>query len=88
MLSKPALIEDWKCKIWRSWTVRLSALSAAIQGIFVAWPTALQDMYAALPDDLKAFLPHRIGMFIPLALTLAAIAVRPILQRKMNNGDK
>lgn len=80
------LIDDWKAALWRSWTVRLSALSGAIQALYVAWPTLMLDIWNALPDPMKAVLPYRVAMFIPLLLTLAAIAARPIVQRKISGS--
>lgn len=79
-------VEDWKTVLWRSWTVRLSALSGAVQALYVAWPTLMLDIWNALPDPLKAVLPYRVAMFIPLVLTLAAIAARPIVQRKISGS--
>lgn len=80
------LIDDWRRTLWKSWTVRLSALSFALQSVFLAWPTAMLDIWTALPAELKGFLPYHVAMFIPLALTLAAIVARPIVQKSISGG--
>lgn len=86
-VKKPPMVEGWRVRIWRYWSVQLNAAASAVLAMFIAWPGALNDIYGALPAELKAVLPLRVGMFIPLGLMLASIAVRPILQRKLNGDD-
>ncbi len=79
------LADDWKHVLKRAWSVRFSALSGLATTILIAWPTAMNDIWNALPDALKSFVPVRVALVIPLGLTVAAIWARTVIQHKMNN---
>lgn len=56
-------------RLHRTFSVQAMALAAAIQG---AWP--------AIPDDLKATLPHNLVHYVSIALLVAGIFGRMVDQ--------
>ena len=67
-MKKPRLIPNAK-RAWRMMSVQAMALAAAIQG---AWP--------AIPPDLKATVPENVVHWVSLALLVAGIAGRLVVQ--------
>lgn len=59
-------------KAWRMFSVQAMALAAAIQGV---WPS--------IPDDMKAALPPHLVHWVSLALLLAGIVGRLVVQDKV-----
>lgn len=78
--------DDWKAVLTKAWSVRLSAISAALTGIIVAWPTAAVDIWNVMPDAAKAVLPPRVVLVVPAALTLFSIWARVTVQKSHDDG--
>ena len=72
------LITDWR-QSWRLWSVRLSAIGAAIFAFLLAAPDQVQEIWSALPPDLQAMIPNRTT--IGLIITGAVLAARILRQK-------
>lgn len=75
------LVDDWR-RAWRWWSVRLNILGTTLLAWFLAVPDVARDLWAALPDDLKAELPPRAAYLIPLLILFAANVARVLKQGK------
>ncbi len=76
---KPTLIEDWH-KAWRWWSVQLNLLGSALLAWLLWFPDVAQQIWLALPDALKARLPHDVAYFVPLVILFAANLARILKQ--------
>lgn len=61
--------------LFKSWSVWLGAISAAITGYMMQFPNAALDAWNSLPPDLKSFIPpHLLGFISPTMMVLAVLA--------------
>lgn len=72
---KPRLIPQWR-RAHRMFSVQAMVLASAIQG---AW--------ALMPDDLKAALPPQLVPIVSVALLLAGVAGRLVVQQKVSGPE-
>lgn len=68
------LLDDWKDVLRRAWSVRFAVLAVVAE-------IALQ-LWWALPDFVTDTVPIGIATWLPMTLTLAAIAARLIQQKE------
>lgn len=47
------LIDNWKSKVWRLWSVRLAALFAALAAAIMANPGLLLGLIGFVPESLR-----------------------------------
>lgn len=76
------LIDEWK-NGWKFTSVQLQALGSAIFALFMAWPDAALAAWNVMPAEVKALLPERAMMLVPLPLFIAAMVARFIKQEKL-----
>ncbi len=79
------LITDWR-QSWRLYSVRVSAIGAAIFAFLLAAPDQVQDIWNALPPDIQALIPNAKG--IALAITIAATIARVLQQKGKPDGGQ
>lgn len=79
------LIPTWR-HAWRWWSVRVSALGAALAVLALAAPDVVSTVWSVLPDDVLARLPRNVALTVPLLIQLAAIVARVIQQREASDG--
>jgi hypothetical protein len=77
------LIDGWR-QAWRLWSVRLSAIGAILMGWAALAPDALLQAWNALPADVQALLPEKVGNAIPFLLFVGTLVSRFIPQPKAN----
>jgi len=69
---------------WRWWSIRLTAIGAAITGTLIVAPESILQAWALLPADLRADLEPYRG-YIALAAFGLAIAAR-LIERPKKGG--
>lgn len=78
-------IPNWR-QAWRLWSVRVSAIGAAIFAVLLAAPAQVQDIWNALPPDVQAMIPNAKG--VALAITVAATIARVLQQKGKTDGGQ
>jgi len=71
---------------WRWWSVRVSALGAALLLLAIAEPDVVTAAWAALPASVLERLPRNVALIVPLAIQIAAMVAR-VLPQKAPSGD-
>ncbi len=72
---------------WRFWSVRLAAAGSALQALLTWWPEAGLALWNAMPVEVKALLPAKAVMTLPLILFLTAIVARLVRQPKLDHAS-
>lgn len=80
------LIEDWRSRWLKFWSVRLNLLGNGLLATLLAFPEIARELWAALPDELKMLLPVRIAYWIPVLIFGAATFARLVRQKGASNG--
>lgn len=75
------LIDGWR-QAWRLWSVRVSALGSLLSAFFMAWPDVAMSVWNGLPAEIRAALPDRVEMIVPLALFALVTVTRVLKQEK------
>jgi hypothetical protein len=70
------LIDDWRTEIKRLWSIRVQIISAAVAGLYAAWP-AFQDKLP--PGKFAAAM---------VALGVAGVLLRLLKQRRVAAGEE
>lgn len=83
MIKKPELIEEWK-KAHKLWSVRLSAIGAAVMGVFTFWPDSALYLWSAMPSEVREMIPERFVSAIALFVFAASAISRIVKQRPIN----
>lgn len=68
------LVDNWR-KLWKAFSVQAMALSLAVQ-----------TTWAAMPDDLKLYLPAGFGVYLASGLLVFGIAGRFLQQDKVSGN--
>lgn len=76
------LTNQWQI-IWKKWSVRFNALGVAVLGYLTLAPDAITQVWTMLPDDVKAFVPVKFGLYIPLAMFVLGLISSYIKQEKL-----
>lgn len=84
---KLRLIEEWR-QAWRMWSIRFSALGAALMGVMVTYPNIIVEVWNAVPADVKYFIPPDIGKYLSLGFFVMIFVSRIIKQEKLVKPDK
>lgn len=68
------LIANWR-QSWRLWSVRVSAIGAAIFALLLAAPDFLLSIWSALPAEVQGLVPNSaaLGLIVSLAAGVARI---------------
>lgn len=75
--------------LWRTWSVRLAVLAAAVQAIAASTPQSLLDAWNTLPPDVKGTISPDFMHYISAALMVASFLAQSIRQEKLKNrADK
>lgn len=74
------IIKDWR-QSWRLWSVRVSAIGAAVFAILVAAPDQALAIWQALPPEVQALVPN--AKQLGLALLTAVSIARVLKQAKL-----
>ena len=72
------LIANWR-QSWRLWSVRVSAIGAAIFALLLAAPDFLLSIWNALPSEVQGLVPN--SATLGLIMSLAAGVARIVHQR-------
>lgn len=83
--SKITLLDNWKDVMLKSWSARLSALSALASGYLLAFPEVLTSAWQMLPPEARTIFPRHYLIAIPLILSLLAYWARGVKQERLNN---
>lgn len=78
-------IPDWR-QAWRLWSVRVSAIGAAIFAVLLAAPDQVQAIWNALPPDIQALVPNAKG--VALAISVAVTIARILQQKEKTDGGQ
>lgn len=74
------LITNWR-QSWRWWSVRVSAIGAAIYAFLLVAPDQALAIWQALPADVQALIPN--AKEIGLVLTIAVLVARNVRQKEV-----
>lgn len=80
------LVEEWR-QAWRWWSVQLNILGSALFAALLGFPDVAQQLWFALPDELKAQLPHNVAFYVPLLILAAANIARICKQGGRGDGQ-
>ena len=91
-LMPPAAKVEIPQSIWRSWSLRLNALGAAILLWVSIDPVSVLYVWQMMPPEVRGLIPTQIvsilgGLIFGLSM-LARIVRQPKLQEKINAPDK
>lgn len=81
---KITLVQDWR-NCWRFWSIRLTLLGSALLSAFFAFPDAMLQVWAMLPQDVKEYMPAEWAKWIPVFLILAGSLARVVKQKALEN---
>lgn len=76
-------IDDWKRKVWRLWSVRISAAASLMWAYLLASPETMLSVLNSIPADMRAWLPST----VPVAL-FALVTVSRIIHQEKISGPK
>lgn len=79
------LIDGWRHS-WRLWSVRLSALGAALSTFALTCPDIVLGVWNSLPGDSRAALPAGLPMIVPTLLFVSATLARLLKQKAETDG--
>lgn len=82
---KVKLINNWK-DAWRFWSVRLSALGAAILTMVDLAPGAIASVWTQLPRTITDSLPDDMIKWIGIGLIVASPLARVIRQSSLDTN--
>ena len=77
------LIDDWRRKVWRFWSVRISAAASLVWAYLLASPETMLAVLNAIPADMRAWLPSA----LPIAL-FALVTVSRLVHQEKLSGPK
>lgn len=81
------LVDNWK-KWHKFWSVRLGLIGTAITAFFLAAPDAAIQVWAVMPDDIKATLPPEFVKYFGVFLMAAGSFARIVKQNKLHEEVK
>lgn len=70
--------------LWKTWSVRVGALAAAISGAIAYFPDAAIKAWSMLPDDAKQAISPDVIHYVPTALIILGVASQYVRQKKLN----
>lgn len=77
------LVSNWR--VWyKFWSIRLAVVGTAITTVFLAAPDAAIQVWAVMPEDVKATLPPAFVKYFGVFLMAAGSFSRIIKQNKLN----
>lgn len=77
------LIPSWR-RAWRLWSVRVSAIAAAIFTMLLAAPDQLLAIWSALPPEVQALVPG--APQLGLIISVLSIVARLVAQEDVDDG--
>lgn len=81
-------IEGARRNWWRLWSIRLNLIGGLLLTAFMTWPEFALTLWNMMPDEVKALVPDRFILAIPLALFALSVIARLIRQEKLiGNGE-
>jgi len=80
------LIDDWK-KFWRFKSIQFGVIGAALSSIFLAMPEAAIYAWAAMPEDIKSFLPPEVIKFTGIGILFLSFVARIVKQPKLESKN-
>lgn len=69
--------------LFKTWSVWLGALSAAVTGYMMQFPNAALDAWNSLPPDLKSVTPPTLLAYISPTLMVLAVLAQYVRQGKL-----
>ena len=81
------LISYWQI-VWKKWSVRLNAIGIALLGYLALAPDAITQVWLMLPEDVKAFVPVKFSLYIPLVMFILGLLANYIKQEKLEQERK
>jgi len=73
-------IDDWKRKVWRLWSVRISAAASLMWAYLLASPETILAVLNYIPADMIPWLPST----VPIALFVLVTVSRLIHQENIS----
>jgi hypothetical protein len=81
-------IEDWTCKWWRFWSLRLNALGLLILSWCQFDPVGVLYVWSMMPVMVQEVLPRNFVVLTGMALTalamIARLVTQPAIQEKID----
>lgn len=76
------IVDDWPI-IRKKWSFIFNTIGTAILGYLTIAPDAITTAWAYLPEDIKAFVPVKYSLYIPLVLFVLGLLSQYIKQAKL-----
>lgn len=77
------LVDHWRL-IWRTWSFWLGAVGTALTSLLLASPDLALQVWAMMPDDLKATIPARYTPFIGVGIFALSLVAKFVKQAKLD----
>lgn len=84
---KIQLIDNWRVRFFKFWSVRIDLIAAAFAGYALAFPDAAIMAWNQFPAELKAYVPVQWTPYISMFLLIASMVARSIKQPKLKDKD-
>lgn len=81
------LVPNWR-QAWRWWSVRVSAIGAALSALAIGAPDLITSVWTSLPVDAREALPFRLSMVVPTVLFALNILARILQQHEKHDGEQ
>lgn len=76
------LLDEWRL-VWKKWSFIFNSIGASLLGYLVIAPDAIIHAWAFLPDDVKAYVPVKYSLYIPLVLFVLGLISQYVRQDKL-----
>ena len=76
------LIADWKL-VRKKWSFIFNAIGTSLLAYLTMAPDAIVQAWNFLPEDMKAFVPVKYSLYIPMILFILGILSQYIKQQKL-----
>lgn len=81
------LIAEWRM-FARFWSVRFSALGAALMGFFTMWPESSLYLWQMMPAEIRQFIPERVATGLAMFIFAVSMVSRVIKQERKGKPNE
>lgn len=79
------LIAEWR-SMAKFWSVRFSAIGAAMMAFFTMWPESALYLWQMMPAEIRQYIPERIATGLAMFIFFISMVSRIIKQEKKPNA--